>query len=152
MLPFRIAPVVALPLLAFVGGCFSSDNTITGKVTLDGKPLADAVVSFVPESGDQNALGRTDQQGNYQLFRRDEPGAPVGKYTVRITSTPVVTASADAEVTGDAYLAQVSGTASRSASTTASKDPIPTKYNSQSELTATVEKGANTFDFDLHSH
>ncbi len=152
----RIASLAASSLLVLVAGCFGSGNTgtVTGKVTLDGSPLADAVVTFVPESGEQNAqnaIGRTDQAGNYQLFRRDEPGATIGKYTVRITGTPAAASTQSVSSDDAAYLAQVSGASSGSGSTTAFKDPVPAKYNTQTELNAAVEKGANTFDFDLQS-
>ena len=65
---------------------------VHGIVTKEGKPIKEAFVQFVPESGESewtiNAL--TDTDGKYQLatlhVRSNEkkPGAPEGTYTVSV--------------------------------------------------------------------
>ena len=65
---------------------------VTGKVTLDGKPLANANVLFQPvgESGKKEvgigSFGTTDASGNFSLKRSDtmKPGAVVAIHTVTI--------------------------------------------------------------------
>lgn len=68
---------------------------VSGTVTLDGYPLADATLTFQPitdkGSAGQPAIGsygKTDQQGRYtlRLIEPDEPGALVGKHTVVVTT------------------------------------------------------------------
>lgn len=153
LLHLATVSLALLPLTLLVAGCGGGGNaaTVTGTVTLDGAPLPNAVVTFSPADGEQNAIGRTDSQGRYELYRRDEAGAVLGEYTVRITGTPDPGSAQSTSAGSDDYLAQVSGTAS-SSSTTAFKDPVPAKYNTQTELTATVQAGANDIDFDLQSN
>lgn len=70
-------------------GCGGPDDqpelgTVTGTITQNGKPLADAWVEFVPEKGRLSA-GRTDAEGRYSLqYTFDAPGAKVGTHTVKI--------------------------------------------------------------------
>jgi len=40
---------------------------VSGKVTLGGQPLANAIVGFAPVEGGSAALGKTDENGNYKL-------------------------------------------------------------------------------------
>jgi hypothetical protein len=67
----------------------------TGRVTLDGQPLARKVVRFVPEPGTPGAgsaqsKGLTDDEGRFALVTvwpgavRGERGAPAGQYKVVI--------------------------------------------------------------------
>lgn len=73
----------------------SSDHRfapVSGRITLDGAPLRNAVVTFVPQPrprlgnpGPQSS-GKTDEQGRFSLRvdGRREPGAVVGLHQVRI--------------------------------------------------------------------
>lgn len=68
-------------------GCGSAGKTfkVEGVVTLDGKPLPGATVSFMPEGEGHAASGRTDADGSFRLttFRTDD-GALPGNYKVVI--------------------------------------------------------------------
>jgi len=63
--------------------------TVTGKVTLDGQPLSDATVIFVPVEGANKTTtpgGRTDESGVFYLMTREpNDGAMPGEYNVTIT-------------------------------------------------------------------
>lgn len=99
---------------------------VSGKVTLDGQPLNGALVTFYPKDG-RPSMGTTDSSGSYALnYTRDQPGAIVGDHIVRIT-TGLVSGEETHKV----------------------KETVPAKYNSQSELTASVSKDNNTLNFDL---
>lgn len=120
-------PLVAASLL--VAGCGSGLDLVSagGTVTMDGSPLAGATVEFQPlASGGSPSYGLTDEAGAYTLkFSLSETGVAIGDHTVRIY----------VETEGDN-----------------AKQPVPARYNAQSELTAKVEKGGSkTFDFDLQS-
>jgi hypothetical protein len=63
---------------------------VTGVVNLDGKPAADLVVTFLPDSvagtNGPRSSGKTDAQGQYRLVCDDrKPGAVVGLHHVLIT-------------------------------------------------------------------
>lgn len=117
-------------------GCGSSYSlgTVTGTVTLDGKPLPHATVIFSRGQG-RMSVGTTDEAGRYELqYTASEKGAEPGAHTVRITS------QIDA-VSGEGDLAAVEGR----------KELLPPRYNEKTELTAEVKPGRNTIDFDLTS-
>ena len=91
----RILRTVILMLcLAVMFGCGSGVKLapVEGQITLDGKPVKDAVVTFtpvVPPRGMEAAAssGRTDEQGRYtlKLLSGDRPGAVVGQHNVTVT-------------------------------------------------------------------
>src|SRR5437667_12114172 len=77
-----------LAFSVFVSGCGNSPplGTVSGRVTLDGQPLAETTVEFQPASGSPS-YGVTDADGRYTLaWNADQQGALVGRHTVRITS------------------------------------------------------------------
>jgi hypothetical protein len=76
-------------LLVTVSGCGKTlvfNDSVGGTVKLDGKPLGNAHVQFVPDEPGIKAPGSsgiTDENGHYQLTREDgEPGALVGHHRV----------------------------------------------------------------------
>jgi hypothetical protein len=69
-------------------GCGSAGKTfkVGGVVTLDGKPLPGATVSFMPMGEGRAATGRTDTDGRFLLGTfGTEDGAAAGEYKVVIT-------------------------------------------------------------------
>jgi hypothetical protein len=122
-------------LLIVLGGCNRENapglGRVTGTVTMDGSPVADAAVSFEPVGGlAGTSLGRTDATGKYELYySRANKGAATGEHTVRINTYRDASEEKP----------QVQ------------KETIPTKYNSKSELKVTVKRGANVHDFALES-
>jgi hypothetical protein len=92
----RARPCVLLSLLlAGCGGPYSV-APVSGRVTLNGQPLAKAAVVFQPVAVQGNinpgpgSGGFTDADGRYTLTLtgKDTPGAVVGKHKVRITLVP----------------------------------------------------------------
>jgi hypothetical protein len=122
--------------LAFCLGCENGPEiaSVEGTVTMDGKPLPNATILFIPENG-RPAGGRTDDRGHYVLnFTESRDGAIPGKNTIQITTAAEATEAAD----GTPIPAQ--------------REIIPTRYNSQSALEFTVEAGKkNVANFDLES-
>ena len=123
--PNRFWPVVAMMLLV---GCRESGPEVapvTGVVTLDGRPLAFADVTFQAE-GKSPGVGRTDKDGRYELmYKRGVVGAPIGPNRVSITTSSELV-----------------------------RNPprIPARYNTESELTREILAGEdNVFDFELKS-
>lgn len=129
----RVAVAVGLAVLA--AGCGKGGPrlaTVTGTVSLDGKPLANAKVEFQPLEGGSPSYGTTDSNGHYRLmFSADRPGAMIGKHVVRITTFRQESKSGEPPVTFP--------------------ELVPPRYNVNSELTCEVKPGHNTFDFSLHS-
>lgn len=130
---FRLVSFVFLSGAALMAaGCNKGPqlSSVKGRVTLDGKPLPNATVTFTPEAGGRASLGRTDENGNYQLlYSATAGGALVGPMRVRIS---VIEEWTDAQER-----------------TFMKPDPVPAKYNEKSDLVVDVEQKANVFDFDL---
>ena len=56
-----------------------------GTVTVKGKPLAGAVVTFLPPHGPAVGVGDTDEQGRYTLSCMGREGIPAGEYKVAVS-------------------------------------------------------------------
>jgi hypothetical protein len=128
---------VAMPfLLAALGGCggpYANLGRVSGKVTLAGQPLADAIVTFSPAGPGSPSTARTDSSGSYTLmFTRGVKGAVVGDHNVTIST------HRDADTDGDPPTAEV-------------PEKVPFKYRKPGELKATVKKGSNMIDFPLEA-
>jgi len=123
--------VLILGLSVCCGGCGGNPDlaTVSGVITLDGSPLADAFVTFTPESNGATSFGKTSSDGTYvMLFSDTQKGAFIGSNRVAIS-------------TGD-----VSPDNSGSV-----KELVPVTYNDESTLIADVKSGSNTFDWELKS-
>jgi hypothetical protein len=84
----RCGRLMLMGLLSFVlAGC-SGGTKITGTVTLNGQPLADARIEFHPRANLNLSVAeaRTDAQGNYEIPPRPRGGVglPPGQYVVLI--------------------------------------------------------------------
>ncbi|MFP6677192.1 MAG: Ig-like domain-containing protein [Pirellulaceae bacterium] len=91
-------------ILLLAVGCGGLDTAkVSGVITLDGKPLANASVTFSPETVDGLSAasnGKTDANGAYSLTvttTRDE-GALIGKHTVTIALIMEESEDEDADV------------------------------------------------------
>ena len=120
---------IFLPCVFFVlffCGCDKSPATaiVGGTVLFEDKPLADALVTFQPVDGSRLSGGMTDASGKYALrFTPTKKGAVPGEHKVLIQTAPWESHSV--------------------------KELLPAKYNSATELKATLKKGRQTVDFDL---
>ena len=127
--------VVCIVFLAGISGCGGIECfPVTGTITLDGNPLADARVSFMPDDElGVPTMGVTDTGGVYTLRQTaDQNGAPAGSYTVRITTYREGKPDAEPPVPGD-------------------PERVPPQYNLRTTLTAEVRPEENILDFELSS-
>lgn len=146
----RITLLQHLPGMVFVllAGCGSHGPQmaeVAGTVTIDGEPLAKAILAFAPESGERVASGLTDEEGRYRLSTFSiEDGAIVGKHQVTVTARgPHRPARSGLPGTGSSLGPKLPGIAL-----------IPERYFDQntSGLTAVVEyRKTNEFNFSLSS-
>src|SRR5438132_6920231 len=139
---------VLLLLTAF--GCGKPlvfNDVVEGTAKLDGKPLGNAHVQFVPDEPGLKAPGSTgitDENGHYRLRREDGggPGACVGKHVV------VLVRGREAN--------RALGETADAADAKAKKDrrAIPPGYTmaSKSPLTVDVKSDQHTYDLELFSH
>jgi len=134
---------VTLSLVLGCGGGPSKLASVSGKVTLDSQPLADALVVFQPESagpdGSAGSQGKTNANGEFTLRQvsSDRSGALVGKHRVMISAQQTRAGGGDKP---------------RSEEQEKSVDRVPAKYNANTTLTFDVPAGgSNAANFDLKS-
>jgi hypothetical protein len=137
-------------LAAALAGCGDDPFEIapvSGKVTLNGEPLADARISFQPISGGSDvgpgSAATTDAQGHYTLTTHDgQRGATVGGHRVRISTLKM---SADPSKDDAGFLIRMSRPDG-----VLIPEKVPAKYSRDSPLTFTVPPGGTSAaDFDL---
>ncbi|HBN77861.1 MAG TPA: hypothetical protein DD473_19035 [Planctomycetaceae bacterium] len=124
-------------LVIFLLGCGGASKLdtvpVTGMVTYNGEPIADASVTFYPEKG-RAASGMTDQDGIYTLTTYESgDGAVAGKHKVSISKQEAPPGNSTEELENI-------------------KAEIPQKYNNAetSGLTADVVAGQDApIDFNL---
>jgi hypothetical protein len=124
----------AFALFLAATGCGGGLASVSGVVTLDGKPVEGATVSFTPATGDGGGVGgsygKIDAQGTYSLRTvvGDRSGSVPGKHKVTISLSKSDATNPEG----------------------ASKELIPTKYNTKSELTFDVpSSGTDKANFEL---
>ena len=123
----------AWSLVLLLVGCGGPEHPdvgrVSGVVTLDGQPLSEATIMFQPTQG-RASIATTDSAGKYSLTYLDGvPGALLGAHKVIIRT----------EVPGEDGQPPIV------------KEKLPKKYHEQTELTAEVKPGSNSFDFALTS-
>jgi hypothetical protein len=136
-------------LLAVLCGCNSKPYSValvSGRVTLDGKPLAKASITFVPMATKENiapgptATALTDADGRYTLtVDKDTPGSVVGRCRIFVTTmfTDAPPPPPDQDGGPPVRLA---------------RDKVPERYNVRTTLTFDVPpSGTDQADFDLKS-
>lgn len=122
---------VVLATAIVLSGCGGNPNLFhaSGTITLDGKPLENAFVTFIPTGGGTTSYGKTDDSGHYEMqFSDVEAGAWKGQNRVEIRTGDVGAGGAPAP-----------------------PERVPAAYNNASTLLAEVKSGNNVFDFDLKS-
>lgn len=130
--------IAAVAIVAALSGCGGGPRrpdvvAIHGVVTLDGNPVPDAIVEFVPEKG-RPSEGVTDASGRYDLdYTQSQKGAITGKHTVKITTFRE-------EIRLEGKITQKGV-----------RESIPPQYNSQSKLTADVTSESSEVNFTLTS-
>lgn len=134
------------PLLLFASiamlGCRSDGPElaeVTGIVTVDGKPVPGAILTFVPTSGGSPSYGGTDKDGKYRLMYTDTKyGAMIGDHEVEI-ATNKPSASEIAEMKAGGQEVNENFVA------------IPKQYRKKGVLTAKIERKKNLVDFELNT-
>ena len=131
--------LTAVMVLTSAAGCGDSNRaTVSGQVTLDGKPIALGSITFIPvERGPGKVTGGSIQEGQ---FRLDDEAAPaVGNYRVEIRATRKSGRMVRPAFAGPEEM--VEGT----------EEAIAAKYNDQSTLEFEVKAGNNEVSWDVES-
>jgi hypothetical protein len=118
--------------LACAGGCSSGEGIVNGEVTVDGQPLKQGIIRFVPVDGKSPTADAAIADGRFSAT------VPVGEKRVEISAPKVVGKQKMYNTPDSPVVEEVA-------------ELLPARYNVRSELTMTVQKGSQEKRFDLKS-
>ncbi len=125
----RHSPLFLSVLLFTVfAGCGPTTGTISGTVTVSGKPVESGIISFTPADGKGAPVTVDIQNGKYAAQ------AVAGAKLVQI-SAPVVTGQRPEYNGPGAPMIDIT------------EESVPAKYNSETELTLEMKPGVNQKDW-----
>jgi hypothetical protein len=135
--------------LATLGGCskgndFGPTGKITGRLTMDGKPLPEKTsISFMEPMSGYLAYGQTDADGNYNIASWNNGEMPIGKYKVFLSAPPT---KVDPASLSPEQLFEHPELAEGKV-----RLPFPKKYGDMntSGLEYEIKAGENKFDVDI---
>ena len=125
--------LLAVGLALTATGCGKGETLtrVTGKVSYEGQPISEGRILFRNTGGDQRAYSAAITNGAYELMC--EPGT----MRVEIIASRVIPGKFKKGENGEKELIPEA------------EMYIPTKYNSESKLSAEVKSSANDVPFDL---
>lgn len=135
------ALLLSVPLMGCGAGAVDGPprEAVSGKVTLDGKPLEQGAIQFLPASQAEGvSAGAVIAGGSYSIER--DNGLVAGRYRVTINSAIGGAPASPDEPPGAVVEANLP------------KELLPAKYNTKSELVAEIKAGGpNNLDYELKS-
>jgi hypothetical protein len=152
---------LAVSILVTVGivltGCPNASRPatyrVTGTVTMQGQPVARAVITFVPTAADGEAASAiTDSEGKYALTTwRAGDGARPGEYRVKVSKQETQTVDPSKLVQNLSTEEEQKIYVENKKPLPPAKSLVPSKYQDESTsgLSHTVPKGSSTFDIEL---
>jgi len=148
----RIQWAVPFAILG-LAGCGDAESSIAlvpvkGTVTLNGKPMANAQISFIPDPGNKSSTAggdTTGPEGNYMARFKGRSGLAPGKY--KVTIAPGVSSSSSAggseAFKDDPFMAAEGARAASSTKASAKKLEV------KGEFDAEVDSSGSPLDFDV---
>ena len=117
-------PVACTLLGITVAGCSKGRpmGDVHGRVTVNGQPVKEGAVRFIPVNGDTPATGGLIRDGSFKVQ------VPVAKQRVELSANEVDREKTPPNATGDQIVMKIL---------------IPERYNNRSELTLDVVEGLN---------
>jgi len=151
MIHTRVGGALAIFFWCIFAGCDSRFADVRGQVTVNGEPVPELIVYFIPQHGPR-AEGTTDEEGYYRLTTPGKgAGAVVGKHSVCfVPPPPEEDELAKQRLSEEQYVAGELPELSEEPLTSV----VPRRLMSihTSRLVREVQKGSNEFDFELVEH
>jgi hypothetical protein len=122
-------------IVVFAIGCAKgpATGTVLGEVNLDGHPVKDGRITFVPLDGKGPTAGAPVKDGKFVAT-----DVPVGKMKIELNGNKVTGKFKAYDTPESPWIDQVS-------------EIVPHKYNINSELTLEVKQGSQDVKYDLQS-
>ncbi|MDR0705663.1 MAG: hypothetical protein LBF88_11825 [Planctomycetaceae bacterium] len=146
---------IILLSIIFVTGCNSgglSVLSVTGEVTYNGKPVENALISFVPQSSNsRGASGQSESNGTFTLLTQGatKSGAMLGEYKILVSK--VVEIDESGNEVKRVFSKGYDPTNTQEEKMFPQKKLLPEKYAKEetTDLMVTVEKKKNHFKLEL---
>lgn len=145
----------SLACCLFLAGCSATNSidygkvtlvNVSGTVTLDGQPLAEAVVTFENQETGTMSFARTNSSGSYTLqFDSEKDGVTPGQKLVRFSTTRTILGLRGEDGAEEGEASTEGPQADRK------QELVPECYNGKSTLTVEITPDSTTVDFDLTS-
>ena len=160
---YRVVFAVLLLAACTLTGCGGGDEAgrqpvyaVTGTITMHGSPLSGAVVSFAPSDGQPTAVGRTDDNGKFQLTTYEfGDGAAAGAFRVVVSKAFADDggAAAGGDGGGDDHEAAEEAASGHDADSSGVEgEMVPTQYTRAADTPLSVEvktSGENNFTLEI---
>jgi len=128
----------AAATLVLLSGCSDKRAEVSGTVQLDGQPVPDGRIDFIPVEGTKGpGTGAPIKDGHYHIAKKD--GVVVGKNRVELR-----TFRKTGEQIQDPNAPQGVLTDERA-------QAFPPEYSDQSTVVKEIHEGPNTIDFDVQT-
>jgi hypothetical protein len=124
-------------VLAGLTGCGDSSRaSVSGRITIDGRPVESGAINFFP-TGDTKgpSAGASIVEGHYSISA--DKGVVVGENLVQIRGVRKTGKMVNSPM-GHGLIEEWA-------------DQVPEKYNKRTTLSRAIEPGANVMDFELSS-
>lgn len=132
---------LSLLLAATLSGCSrtsANQGNVCGRVTLDGKPVEQGIIAFMPiEDTKGAASGGTIENGRYELIGRHGPAVGWNRVEIHARYKTGRTIPLGFGGSGKTIEEETEG--------------VATRFNFNSTLKAEIEPGDNTCNFDVAS-
>ena len=126
---FRVIRLSSFVLgLVILAGCGSSEGTISGEVKVDGQPLKDGTIKFVPSDGKSSPVDAPIKEGKYKAT------LPPGEVKVEIRGNKVV---------GKIKMMPESPEVDKV------EELVNEKFNTKSDIKMTIQSGSQEKHFDV---
>ncbi|WP_406697634.1 hypothetical protein V5E97_02100 [Singulisphaera sp. Ch08] len=135
----RTLAVTVVFAMAGCGGASDGINRepVSGEVTLDGQPISQGEITFVPAGGGEPVAAAIIENGRYTVERANGPSP--GPQRINVWSKKPTGKKFPSDVEPGTFIEET-------------RESIPDRYNLKSELKAEVKEGGdNRFDFTLQS-
>lgn len=135
-------------------GCGSGQRETTpvsGKITVDGKPLTTGRIMFWPDDGGPTATSTIGSDGSYRLTTyRENDGAVLGPHKVTVEAVNITNPEAGPKSFSD----ELKNQSFYRNPPVKTKELVPRQYalRQTSGLTAEVTRDVGTIDFDLKTN
>ena len=150
------AKILVVAMFALLGGACGRGNlpelgSVSGRITLDGNPVKEALIEFTPVIDGRPSTATSDSSGYYALsYKGSIKGARIGEHDVTMTTFREAVIFDAEDDPGNNGTPTANNEDVAPENIPGRPETIPAKY-AEEKLRVTVEPGSNTINLELTS-